>query len=158
MDLPIADNVTQPYVSFCQENGLPIGKVPTSKKEMGLQQEMLMREKAPHLFQNIVKPNPNDLPADVKLRYQSGNFWTEDIKPLENAGFTGTASNLRNQVLEAQNIIEQNKLAEMKKRNEARDKAIRERPSGFHPTKNIDFNSPEAVKARRQWGLSDEIG
>ena len=119
---------------------------------------MLMREKAPHLFQNIVKPNPNDLPADLKLRYQSGNFWTDDITALEKAGFCGTASNLRQQVLEAQNIIEQNKLAEMKKRNEARDKAIRERPSGFHPTKNIDFYSPEAVKARRQWGLSDDIG
>ena len=43
-------------------------------------------------------------------------------------------------------------------RNDARDKAIREKPVGFHPTKNIDFNSPEAAKARRQWGLSDDIG
>ena len=25
-------------------------------------------------------------------------------------------------------------------------------------TKNIDFNSPEAQKARREWGLSDDIG
>ena len=50
MDLPIADNVTQPYVSFCQENGLPVGKVPTSREEMGLQQEMMMRESAPHLY------------------------------------------------------------------------------------------------------------
>lgn len=137
MDLPIVDNVTQPYVSFCQENGLPVGKVPTSREEMGLQQEMMMRESAPHLYQNIVKPNPNDLPADVKLRYQSGNFWTDDIKTLDKAGFTGTASNLRKQVLEAQNIIEQNKLAEMKARNDARDKANRKkakRISGITPT------------------------
>ena len=158
MDLPIADNVTQPYVSFCKENGLPVGKVPTSREEMGLQQEMMMRESAPHLYQNIVKPNPNDLPADVKLRYQSGNFWTEDVQVLDKCGFTGTAANLKKQVLEAQNIIEQNKLAEMKARNDARAKANREKPSGFHPTKNIDFYSPEAVKARRQWGLSDDIG
>ena len=46
----------------------------------------------------------------------------------------------------------------MKARNDARDKAIREKPQGFHPTKNISFNSPEAQKARRQWGLSDDIG
>ena len=43
-------------------------------------------------------------------------------------------------------------------RNEARVKANRDRPSGFHPNKNIDYNSPEAVKACRQLGLSDDIG
>ena len=58
----------------------------------------------------------------------------------------------------AREQIELQKLAEMKARNDARDKAIREKPVGFHPTKNIDFNSPEAQKARRDWGLSDDIG
>ena len=158
MDLPIVDNITQPYVKFCQENGLKVGKVPTSKEEMGLQQELLMRETAPALFQNIVKPSPNDLPADVKLRYQSGNFWIEDVKALDDAGFTGTARNLQNQILEGKRLIEEKKLQEMAARNKARDKAIREKPSGFHPTKNIDFNSPEAQKARREWGLPDDIG
>ena len=46
----------------------------------------------------------------------------------------------------------------MMARNEARVKANRDRPSGFHPNKNIDYNSPEAVKACRQLGLSDDIG
>ena len=32
------------------------------------------------------------------------------------------------------------------------------RPVGFHPTKNIDFNSASAAKARRDWNLSDDIG
>ena len=158
MDFPTVDNVTQPYVKFCQENGLEIGKVPTSREEMGLQQEMLMREKAPQLFQNIINPSVNDLPADVKLRYQSQQFWTEDIKPLRDAGFTGVAENLEKQVQEARRIIEEKKLEEMKVRNKARDEAIRNRPSGFHPAKNIDFNSAEAAKARRDWGLSDDIG
>jgi len=158
MDLPIVDNITEPYVKFCQENGLKVGKVPTSKEEMGLQQELLMRETAPALFQNIVKPNPNDLPADIKLRYQSGNFWVEDVQALQDAGFTQTAANLQNQILEGKRLIEQKKLEELTARNNARDKALRNKPSGFHPTKNIDFNSPEAVKARRAWGLSDDIG
>jgi len=158
MDLPIIDNVTEPYVKFCQENGLKIGKVPTSKKEMGLQQELLMREKAPELFQNIVKPSINDLPADTKLRYQSQQFWIEDIKPLQDAGFTGIAKGLERQVEEGRALAEAKKLEEMKARNKARDEAIRNRPAGFHPTKNIDFNSPEAQIARRNWGLSDDIG
>ena len=46
----------------------------------------------------------------------------------------------------------------MTARNNAREEAIRNKPQGFHPTKNIDFNSPEAQKARRDWGLSDDIG
>ena len=29
---------------------------------------------------------------------------------------------------------------------------------GFHPDKNIGFNSPSAIKARRDWNLSDDIG
>ena len=158
MDFPIVDNITEPYVKFCQENGLPVGKVPTSREEMGLQQELIMRESAPELFQNIVKPNANDLPADTKLRFQSGQFWVEDIGPLQEAGFTGTAAGLERQVEEGRRIAEAKKLEEMKLRNKKREEAIRNKPVGFHPSRNIDFNSPEAVKARRQWGLSDEIG
>ena len=46
----------------------------------------------------------------------------------------------------------------MKERIDAREEEIRNKPVGFHPTKNIDFNSPEAQKARRDWGLRDDIG
>jgi len=158
MDLPIVDNVTQPYVKFCQENGLKVGKVPTSKEEMGLQQELMMRESAPELFQNIVKPSVNDLPADTKLRYQSQQFWIDDIKPLREAGFTGTAAGLERQVEEGKALAEAKKLEEMTARNEEVAKRNANRPVGFHPTKNIDFNSPSAIKARRDWGLSDDIG
>ena len=61
-------------------------------------------------------------------------------------------------MVNAQRMIEENKLKEMAARNKAREEAIRNKPQGFHPTKNISFNSPEAQKARRQWGLSDDIG
>ena len=158
MDLPIVDNITEPYVKFCQENGLKVCKVPTNKKEMGLQQELMMRESAPELFQNIVKPSVNDLPADTKLRYQSQQFWIEDIKPLQEAGFTGVAAGLVRQVEEGKAIAEAKKLEEMKQRNAEVAKRNANKPVGFHPTRNIDFNSAEAVRARRQWGLSDNIG
>ena len=61
-------------------------------------------------------------------------------------------------MLNAQRMIEENKLKEMAARNKAREEAIRNIPVGFHPTKNLDFNSPEAQKARRDWCLSDDIG
>ena len=57
-----------------------------------------------------------------------------------------------------QNAVAEQKTAEMKARNDARDEAFRNKPKGFTPAKNIDFNSPEAARARRDWNLSDDIG
>ena len=118
---------------------------------------MALKQYNPQLLQNITAPDPDDLPADVAQRYKLIS-WTEDVKALEDGGFYGTAANMKTEMLNAQRMIEENKLKEMAARNKARDKAIREKPVGFHPTKNIDFNSPEAQKARRDWGLSDDIG
>ena len=157
MDLPIIDN-TSAYIDVCNKAGLPINKVPKKGDKIDLAYEMSMKEYNPHLYQNITQPDPSELPADVLLRYNAGNLWTEDVAPLERAGFTGSAANMRKQIEEGRRIIEEQKLAEMKARNDARDKAIREKPQGFHPTKNISFNDPSAVKARRDWGLSDDIG
>ena len=146
------------YVEVCKKAGLPINKVPKKGEQIELSYLMALKEYNPHLLQNITAPDPDDLPADVAQRYKAGTLWTDDIKALEEGGFYGTSSNMKAEMLNAQRMIEENKLKEMKARNDARDKAIREKPVGFHPTKNIDFNSPEAQKARRDWGLSDDIG
>ena len=146
------------YVEVCKKAGLPINKVPKKGEKIELSYLMALKEYNPHLLQNITAPDPDDLPADVAQRYKAGTLWTDDIKALEEGGFYGTSSNMKAEMLNAQRMIEENKLKEMKARNDARDKAIREKPVGFHPTKNIDFNSPEAQKARRDWGLSDDIG
>ena len=157
MDLPMIDN-SAAYVEVCKKAGLPINKVPKKGEQIELSYLMALKEYNPHLLQNITAPDPDDLPADVAQRYKAGTLWTDDIKALEEGGFYGTSSNMKAEMLNAQRMIEENKLKEMKARNDARDKAIREKPVGFHPTKNIDFNSPEAQKARRDWGLSDDIG
>ena len=157
MDLPMIDN-SAAYVEVCKKAGLPINKVPRKGEKIELSYLMALKEYNPHLLQNITAPDPDDLPADVAQRYKAGTLWTDDIKALEEGGFYGTSSNMKAEMLNAQRMIEENKLKEMKARNDARDKAIREKPVGFHPTKNIDFNSPEAQKARREWGLSDDIG
>ena len=135
MDLPIIDN-TSAYIDVCNKAGLPINKVPKKGDKIELAYEMAMKEHNPHLYQNITAPDPSELPADVLLRYNAGNLWIE----------------------EGRRIIEEQKLKEMTERNNAREKAIRDKPAGFTPQKNISFNDPSAVKARRDWGLSDDIG
>ena len=149
---------TSAYIDCCKKAGLPINKVPKKGEQIELSYLMALKQYNPQLLQNITAPDPDDLPADVAQRYKAGTLWTDDIKALEEGGFYGTSSNMKAEMLNAQRMIEENKLKEMKARNDARDKAIREKPVGFHPTKNIDFNSPEAQKARRDWGLSDDIG
>ena len=149
---------TSAYIDVCKKAGLPINKVPKKGEEIELSYLMALKQYNPQLLQNITAPDPNDLPADVSQRYKTNSLWTDDVKALEEGGFYGTAANMKAEMLNAQRMIEENKLKEMTARNNAREKAIREKPVGFHPTKNISFNSPEAIKARRQWGLSDEIG
>ena len=157
MDLPIIDN-SAAYIEVCKKAGLPSNKVPKKGEEIELSYLMALKQYNPQLLQNITAPDPNDLPADVSQRYKTNSLWTDDVKALEEGGFYGTAANMKAEMLNAQRMIQENKLKEMTARNNAREKAIREKPVGFHPTKNIDFNSPEAQKARRDWGLSDDIG
>ena len=157
MELPRIDN-TAAYVEVCKKAGLPINKVPRKGEKIELSYLMALKQYNPQLLQNITAPDPDDLPADVAQRYKAGTLWTDDIKALEEGGFYGTSSNMKAEMLNAQRMIEENKLKEMAARNNAREEAIRNKPVGFHPTKNIDFNSPEAQKARRDWGLSDDIG
>ena len=149
---------TSAYIDCCKKAGLPINKVPKKGEKIELSYLMALKEYNPQLLQNITAPDPDDLPADVAQRFKAGTLWTDDIKALEEGGFYGTSSNMKTEMMNAQRMIEENKLKEMAARNKAREEAIRNKPVGFHPTKNIDFNSPEAQKARREWGLSDDIG
>ena len=57
-----------------------------------------------------------------------------------------------------QNAVAEQKTAEMKARNDARDEAQRNKPSGFTPQKNISFWDPSAVAFRRQHNISDDVG
>ena len=157
MDLPIIDN-TSAYIDVCNKAGLPINKMPKKGDDIPLAYEMAMKEFNPYLYQNLVPPDPPELPADVLDRHNRQAYWTTDVEALEAKGFTGTAANLRKQMEEGRRIVEEQKLAEMTARNEARDKAIREKPVGFHPTKNISFWDPSAVAFRRQHNISDDVG
>ncbi len=141
------------YVSFCQKADLPITELPTKGKPMDMTYELAMKNIDPYLYERLTTQKP--LRADVAVRHKTGNYWIEDVKELEQKGYTGVAENLRKQIEEGQRLIQEQKLQEMIERNEARDKA---RIEESKKPKNIDFNSPSAVRARRDWKLSDDIG
>ena len=156
MDLPTTDYTDQ-YIEFCQKAGLPINEVPEDGK-MPLAYEIAMKETAPHLYQNLTRPKVKNLKADVRARYQKGIMWTSDAEEYEAKGFCGVASNIRAEMAAAREMLIEKEIEEMKARNAEVAARHANKPSGFTPAKNISFNDPSAVKARRDWGLSDDIG
>ena len=145
-------NYTSQYVAFCQKAGLPINEVPEPGKKMDFTYEVAMKEIDPYLYQNLTSPKSSSLKADVRDRYERGVMWTSDLQEYQKKGFTGTAKNIEIEMNKAREQIELQKLAEMKARNDARDKAIREKPPGF---KGLAPLSPESIaRARAEWGIT----
>ena len=145
---------TDAYIAVCEKANLPINKVPKKGDKIAVAYELAMKEINPHLYQNITSPDPDDLPADVAKRYKQGLMWVDDLNAYESCGFTGTASNIRKAMEQAQSELIAKKTAEMKARNDARDEAIRNRPKGMQGMPPL---SPEAIaRARAQWGITGE--
>ena len=145
-------NYTTQYIAFCQRANLPINEVPTPGQKMGMTYEIAMKELDPHLYQNLTSPKSSSLKADVRDRYERGVMWTQDLEEYQKKGFTGTARNIEIEMNKAREMMEQQKLAEMTARNDARDKAIREKPPGFQGLAPL---SPESIaRARAEWGIT----
>jgi hypothetical protein len=145
-------NYTTQYVAFCQKAGLPINEVPEPGKKMDLAYEMAMKEVDPYLYQNLTSPKSSTLKADVRDRYERGVMWTQDLEEYQKKGFTGTARNIEIEMNKAREMMEQQKLKEMTARNDAREKAIREKPPGFQGLAPL---SPESIaRARAEWGIT----
>ena len=145
-------NYTTQYIAFCQRANLPINEVPTPGQKMGMTYEIAMKELDPHLYQNLTSPKSSSLKADVRDRYERGVMWTQDLEEYQKKGFTGTARNIEIEMNKAREMMEQQKLKEMTARNDARDKAIREKPPGFQGLAPL---SPESIaRARAEWGIT----
>ena len=154
MDLPEV-NYTDQYVAFCQRANLPINEVPEAGQKMEMSYEVAMKSLDPHLYQNLMKPDPRKLKADVRSRYEKGIMWTSDADEYEAKGFCGIASNIRQEMAAAREMMMENEIKAMKERNDARDEARRTQPIKLKP---IGFNDLSAVAFRRQHGISDDIG
>ena len=134
MELPFIDN-TDAYIDVCKKAGLPVNKLPKKGDKIDLAYEIAMKTINPALYQN-----------------KQGLMWIDDLKAYEDAGFTGTAKQIRDAIEEAQVQRMNNEAEAMRKRTEARDKAIREKPPGF---KGLAPLSPESIaRARAEWGIT----
>ena len=91
MELPIIDN-TDAYIDVCKKAGLPVNKLPKKGDKIDLAYEIAMKTINPALYQNLMSPSPDDLPADVSKRYKQGLLWIDDLKAYEDCGFSGTAN------------------------------------------------------------------
>ena len=130
MELPTIDN-TDAYIDVCKKAGLPINKLPKKGDKLDLAYEIAMKTINPALYQNLMSPSPDDLPADVAKRYKQGLMWIDDLKAYEDNGFTGTAANIRKEMDQARQMMIDQQTAEMKARNDARDEYHRNRPKGM---------------------------
>ena len=134
----------------------PCKPIPSKLEDLDFTEKVVLQDwEGGVLYQNLFR-EVDKLPADVLARHlDGGRYNVGDQTALRAAGFTADAARVEGEILAAQNKIEEDKLQEMIARNEARDKA---RLEESRKPKNIDFNSPSAVRARRDWNLSDDIG
>ena len=132
--------------------------LPTKVEDIGLMEQIAMRERDPILFQNLFRDDYNKLPCDTANRLRNGNLWIEDIAVLDKHGWTAKASELKAQVAEAEKQILEKKIAEAKARNDERDKRL-EAYKNLDPMAKLAMNppSPEAIaQARQEWGITGE--
>ena len=151
MELPTIDN-TDAYIDVCKKANLPINKLPKKGDKLDLAYEIAMKEINPALYQNLMSPSPDDLPADVAKRFKQGLMWIDDLQAYRDCGFSGTARQIEDAIAEAQTQKMINETEAMRKRNEARDKAIREKPPGFKGL--APLTQDQIMKARQEWGIS----
>ena len=130
MEIPTIDH-TDAYIAVCQKANLPINKLPKKGDKLELAYEMALQELNPALYQNLMSPNPDDLPADVAQRFKKGIMWVDDLKAYQDCGFTGTAQTIKDAMDVARDQMLQKQYEEMKGRNDARDEANRNKISGM---------------------------
>ena len=134
----------------------PCKPVPSKLEDLNFtERTVLMDWENGVLYQNMFR-DAESLPSDVLGRHlDGGKYHVGDQTALRAAGFTADAARVEGEILAAQNQMREKELAEMTARNDARDAEIANRP---RVPVQINFNDPSAVKARRDWGLSDDIG
>ena len=132
--------------------------LPTKLEDIGLMEQIAMKEEAPTLYQNLFRDDYNKLPCDTANRLRTGGLWIEDIAVLEKHGWTAKANEMKAQVAEAERQILEKKIAESAARNAERDRKL-EAYKNLDPMQKLAMNppSPAAIaQAREQWGITGE--
>ena len=132
--------------------------LPKKLDDIGLMEQIALRENDPILFQNLFRSDYSAMPADVATRLRNNALWTEDIEVLEKHGWAAKANEMKAQVAEAERIILEKKIAESAARNAEREAKL-EAYKNLDPMAKLAMNPPSAAaiaKAREQWGISGE--
>ena len=135
--------------SFPKESCPPL---PKKLEDLGLSKQLALREENPELFQNLFKSDYSSMPSDVATRLRNNTLWAGDEVVLEKYGWTAKAREMRGEIEKAQQLILQKKIQESAERNEARAKAIREKPSGFQGLPPL--TQDQIMRARQEWGIN----
>ena len=157
MELPTVDYSTE-FVNFWSSN-FPNKKcppLPSKPEQLALGEVMAMKENAPYLFENLFKPSPSSLPADVMVRFREKRLWAEDLEVIEAAGFVGTGRNMRDQIEKAEELILQKKIEESAARNAAAEKKRQEesRLTGWQRMMLKERTPQEIAPSRAEYGIT----
>ena len=126
--------------------------LPKKLEDLGLMKQLALKEENPELFQNLFKSDYSAMPSDVATRLRNNTLWAGDEVVLEKYGWTAKAQEMRAQIEEGRRLALEKKTQEMAERNAQRDKAIREKPTGFRGLAPL---TPEQImQAREKWGIS----
>ena len=126
--------------------------LPKKLGDLGLMRQMALREENPELFQNLFKSDYSAMPSDVATRLRNNTLWAGDEVVLEKYGWTAKAQEMRAQIEEGRRLALEKKTQEMAERNRAREKAIREKPTGFKGL--APLTQEQIMRARQEWGIS----
>jgi len=126
--------------------------MPKKLDDLGMMEQMAMRSEAPELFQNLYRSDYSAMPADVATRLRNNTLWAGDEEVLEKYGWTAKAKEMRGQIEEGRRLAMEKKIQEMAERNAAREKAIREKPTGLKGL--APLTQEQIMKARQEWGIS----
>ena len=126
--------------------------LPKKLEDLGLMKQLALREEDPTLFQNLFRSDYSAMPSDVATRLRNNTLWAGDEVVLEKYGWTAKAQEMRAQIEEGRRLALEKKTQEMAERNAQREKAIREKPTGFKGL--APLTQEQIMRARQEWGIT----
>ena len=126
--------------------------LPKKLDDLGLMEQLAMREESPELFQNLFKSDYSSMPVDVATRLRNNTLWAGDEVVLDKYGWTAKAKEMRGHIEEGRRLAMEKKIAETAERNRIREEQIKNKSTGFQGL--APLSQEQIMKARQEWGIS----
>ena len=150
---------TEQFVSFWKRNFPDVNcpPFPKSKDQLSLGVQLLMRDEAPQLWQNLFAQSSQNLPADTELRRQRGELLPSDEQALLDADLDAEAAECRKLGEQIQQL-KSAKEAELGRKRYLEEKKRQEAWSNADYSSRLAMSplTPQAIQqAKREWGISE---